>query len=541
MSQACPCDVLLHLCSLYNCPSLFVQTASSEVYLIDAHCVDIRAAQSSLSSPSSSSLLPRPLPARPRAYSLSPLAPRQPPAHSPPTQLLYSTLGKPSAGGARQRAATLDSSELMRHVSAALNHIAEESPVGAGMLEGGAQPSDTACATIACSSQESSTVGWHGGLVADPADHRRRVIENMSHNIQTVVCDSLVRDVTPQGLQSGSVDTSLTSSWVDSEPGGGSSNVSQVNTANWSGVKRSLPTSPTAAVLTTVPNHHTTPGAEPVRCDVRPDGEGASCEEELAQSEDEEDEEGEEDEKGEEDEEGEVHNVIGSPLESHKGCLSLHSPYISHNHVVDCEQGYQDRSAGMADKGGKRVAAHLEEGGGGVGSLEEGDRGVADLEEGDGGVADLEEGDGGVADLEEGDGGVADLEEGGGGVIMLHHKEGRGGVTPKEKIGGGVKWQEDSSTNPQLVLRDSEGSPVPPSMQCGCEPSFPLSPPLPPIGAQWQKTQAEPSAPGGLSEACLDTGNVQLALPLHPVSHVVSTPQRTQLESVTAPRVESSQ
>ena len=504
-----------------------MQTTSAEIYLIDARCVDTRVAHSSLNSPSSSSLLPHSLPARPRAYSLSPLAPRQPLTHSPPTHLLDSTVGKQSGGGTRRRAATLDGSELMQHVSAALNHIAEESPV-VRKLEGGAQPSDTACATVACSSQESSTVT---GPVAGPADHRRRVIESMSRNVQTLLCDSLASDVALRGLdkQPCSVDTSLTSSCVGSEQSRVPNTVSQVSTTDWGNMEGSPPTTSAPTMLANLPSHQVALGVESVSCGVCPGGKGTSSEHGLAQS--------------EEEEETQVDSlsVISGALEPHLGCLNLHSTDVPRGHIVDLGQslvlgvaGEEDETASCQDEGrggvahqeewmggvahqekrrggiaqdegrrgvarqeeGREDMTHQDEGSGGVACQDEGSGGMKCQDEGSGGVTHQEEGRGGVACQDEGSGGMKCQEEERGGVAC--QEEGRGGVACQEEGRGGVVGQGESSIFPQLVLKDSKGASVPLCTECGSEPSFPLSPPLPPIGGAWHQTQAQTSAPGGL-------------------------------------------
>ena len=508
-----------------------MQTSSAEVYLIDGQCVNTRVAHSSVSSPSSSSLLAHALPARPRAYSLSPLAPRQPLPHSLPTS--YSTFGGQSAGGSRRRAATLDGSELMHHVSAALNHITEESPMGV-VLRGGARPSDTACATVACTSRESSSVA---GTPIGPVDHRRRVIETLSQNVQTLLCDSLGSDVSVQGVgaQVCPADTIPAHSWLGSEQGGAHKAGSQVSTTDWGNMRESQPIASTPTILANLPSHCVAVGVRPVS-DVGSDGEEAACTMDLARPLLE-----------------EVTQVdrlsVNDVLGLHRRCLNLHNTDAHCSHVLELGQTTMSSSEGEEDEmvscqeEGRGGMASQEEERGGVASQEEGRGGVASQEEERGGVASREEERGGVASQEEGRGGVASQEEERGGVAsqeegrgvasqeeergrvasrqeeqggvasheegrvgVASQEEGRGGVASREDRRGGVASQEEGrgdvvaqgepSIYTQLLLKDSDGASMPPCTGSGCEPSFPLSPPLPPIGAEWQQPQAQTSTPG---------------------------------------------
>lgn len=436
-----------------------MQTSSAEVYLIDAQCIDMRVDHSSLSSPSSSSFLPHAHSARPRAYSLSPLVPPQPPAPSSPMHLVCGTVGEQSVGGARRRAATLDGSELMHHVSAALSHITEEPPV-VGMVEDEAQPSDTACATVACSSQESSIVA---GPVIGPADRRRRVIENMSQNVQGLLHDSLANDVIVQGLdrQPGPVKTSIASSCRGPERGGTSNSVSQVVSAEWVQMKGSAPATSTPTELANVPGHCVAPGAEAISYGECRDGEGVSCKEDLAQS------------KGEEEEETQVEglSVISGALVAHRDGLDLHSAGLTLSHIKHLGQSPKSSVAGEEDE----TVLCQEEGRGAVRSPEEGKAEVTCHNEDRAGVTSPEE------------------ERGADGAVQ---KERNNGVTHLEEERWGVVGQRESSINGHLGPKESDGDSVPLCTDCDSEPSFPLSLPLPPIGAEWHQTQAQTSTPG---------------------------------------------
>ena len=433
-----------------------MQTSSAEIYLIDAQCVDMRVDHSSLSSPSSSSFLPHAHSARPRAYSLSPLVPPQPPAPSSPMHLVCGTAGVQSVGGARRRAATLDGSELMHHVSAALSHITEEPPV-VGTVENEAQPSDTACATVACSSQESSIVA---GPVIGPADRRRRVIENMSQNVQGLLHDSLTDDVIVQGLdrQPCPVETSLASSCRGPEQGGTSNSVSQVVRAEWGLMKGNAPATSAPTELASVPGHCVAPGARAVSYGECRDGEGVSCKEDLAQSE------------GEEEEEPQVEglSVIGGALVSHRDDLDLHSADLTRSHIG---QSPMSSVAGEKDE----TVLCQEEGRGAVRSPEEGKAEVTCQNEDREGVTSPEE------------------ERGADGPVQEKRNN---CVTHLEEESGGVVGQSESSINGHLGLKESDGDSVPLYTDCDSEPSFPLSLPLPPIGAEWHQTQAQTSTPG---------------------------------------------
>lgn len=421
-----------------------MQTSSAEIYLIDAQCVDMRVDHSSLSSPSSSSFLPHAHSARPRAYSLSPLVPPQPPAHSSPVDLLNSTVGVQSVGGARRRAATLDGSELMHHVSAALSHITEE-PTVVGMAEDEAQPSDTACATVACSSQESSNVA---GPVIGPADRRRRVIENMSQNVQGLLCDSLANDVIVKCLdrQPGSVETSPANSCRGPEQSETSSSVTQVISAESGLMKGNTPATSTPTELANMPGHCVASGVDPVDY-----GEGVSCKGDLGQSE------------GEEEEETQVKalSIISGALVPRRDDLDLHSADLTPSHIIHLGQSPMSSVAGEEDE----TVLCQEEGRGAVRSPEKSKAEVTCQKEGRDGVTSPERG---------ADGAVREKRSN----VVTHLEEERGGVV-----------RQSESSNGHLGLKEIDGDSVPLCTDCGSEPSFPLSPPLPPISAEWHQTQ----------------------------------------------------
>ena len=279
--------------------------AVSEIYIIDSVCID-KSSSNITVNPSTGNLG-----ITNHRYSLSPLRPRQYLARSShfPFPGHYDSHRHPmqqvSSSNTvdyqrRRRAATLDGSELMRHVTAALGNITEEPfPACRGNRAGiGNQQSDTACATIASTSQESSVIADCSDKKTSRLKEKRQAIEYVSDSVRDTLSSNLASSsegtaelsnvtTTESRPTTSNVSSSPTSSWVDSDSGGTS-----LQSASWvdsvGSCQSLVPSSPSPSNLHVDLNLQgievaaATVALEQTLFGARPDGEGASiCDDET--------------------------------------------------------------------------------------------------------------------------------------------------------------------------------------------------------------------------------------------------------------------